>query len=249
MDRCRNYKRLLIFLLILVGFCAGAIGDKHFTGDLYLTDDNWIGLGSSAGRMSFDDVASPDIDVVYVHDADWGGVGVSAAGYTPSIFSSKDTDFTKYIMMHYYDDSNQAIIAYNAAYLLWEADGNPVFRLTTSSQDTLLYGNLDVMGNISGNLKTGGTDTNLYTGESEVLVVTLEDSGDALFSGTVTVTNDYATVAAATGAWELDGNGDSMPVTGSFNDINYDLDSNDDLMPTILIYFESDTSGDLMPTG
>ena len=71
---------------------------------------------------------------------------------------------------------------------------------------------------------------------------------DISAAGTITVTGDYATAATATSAWELDGNGDSMPVASSFNDIHYDLDSNGDLMPTLLVYFVPDTNGDLMPT-
>jgi len=68
------------------------------------------------------------------------------------------------------------------------------------------------------------------------------------FAG-LALTADYEVDTSTTPAWELDGNGDSMPVTGSFNDADFDLDTNDDLMPAHFAYFVPDTSGDLMPTG
>lgn len=237
---------LIILLVVVIAGVCFAGSDLEVGGDIYLLDDNWIGLGSDKARISFDDVTAPTVDNILIWDADFGGIGLTS-GYTPSIFSTKDAEFTKYILMHYFDSSDQAIIDYSAATFLLESDSNPLLRITTSSADTLLYGNLQVTGDIYANVRTGGTQGDLYAGESETLVVTLKDTGDAVFAGTITVTGDYAVAATTVSAWEIDGSDDLMPIAGSFNDPGYDLDSNDDLMPAQIIYFETDTSGNLMP--
>lgn len=241
-------KKLLILTILLAGVCfAGS--DLEIGGDIYLLDGNWIGLGSDKGRISFEEDFTPwDIDVVYIQDADWGGSGVSASGYTPSIFSTKDAEFTKYIMMHYFESTDQAIIAYDAETFLVDSNEAPVFSIESSTGEATIYGDLQVYGDVYTHIREGGTEGLLYGGASETLVVTLEDTGDAVFSGSITVTEDYAVVADAVGAWEVDVSDDLMPVTGSFNDPYYDLDSNGDLMPTLLVHFVPDTSGDLMPT-
>lgn len=61
------------------------------------------------------------------------------------------------------------------------------------------------------------------------------------------ITGDISSAPTTVGAWEVDGSDDLMPVTGAFNDLYYDLDSNGDLMPTLLVHFVPDTSGNLMP--
>lgn len=72
-------------------------------------------------------------------------------------------------------------------------------------------------------------------------VLEVRNDGQVIFTG------DSAAAATTVSAWEIDGNDDLMPITGMFNDPDYDLDSNGDLMPAQIIYFETDTSGNLMP--
>lgn len=73
-------------------------------------------------------------------------------------------------------------------------------------------------------------------------------SGSLTIGGRITITADLDTDLSTVSAWELDGNGDAMPVSGNFHDLHYDLDTNDDLMPAIVFYFEPDAQGDLAPT-
>jgi hypothetical protein len=65
----------------------------------------------------------------------------------------------------------------------------------------------------------------------------------------LTLLADLDTGSSTLSAWELDGNGDAMPVNTSFHDMHYDLDTNDDIMPALIHYFVPDTQGDLQPTG
>lgn len=48
-------------------------------------------------------------------------------------------------------------------------------------------------------------------------------------------------------AWIADVNDNWMPVTGTFNDPYFEVDVNNDIMPTVYVFFIQDSNDDLMP--
>ena len=48
-------------------------------------------------------------------------------------------------------------------------------------------------------------------------------------------------------AWEADANDNWMPVTGTFNDLYFELDVNNDITLTTYVFFTQDSEDDLMP--
>jgi len=217
----------LVILLIAVPFCVVVWAGLDAAGGSLI---NCRTIVSDTSTVTVSDNVEIDGVLTVDHDA---GSDIIINSDNPILQLNNNSVRTPYSTISF------TSIGYPAAYLQYNSNTD---LLEVHSADSIGFGADEFVIDLTEQKITTGTDVKF--GINTENPATILD-----VNGTITVTGDYATAAAATSAWELDGNGDSMPVAGSFNDINYDLDSNGDLMPTILIYFESDTSGNLMPTG
>ena len=134
----------------------------------------------------------------------------------------------------------------------WSDDGGSTWDV----EDVNLTGSAQTLNN--GITVTFDANDGHTTGDYWTWTVTIynpmwlqDAAGDGVLEvrndGQVIFTGDSAAAATTVSAWEIDGSDDLMPITGMFNDPDYDLDSNGDLMPAQIIYFETDTNGNLMP--
>jgi len=217
---------VIIILLIAFPFCLVVWAGLDAAGGSLI---NCRTISSDTSKVTVSD--DVEIDGVLTVDHDGASSDIIINSDQPILQLNNNSVRSPYSTIAF------TTIGYPAAYLQYNAITD---LLEIHSADSIGFGPDEFVIDL--------TNQKIHTGTDVKFGINTETPATILdVNGTITVTDDYAVAASAVGAWEVDGSDDLMPITGAFNDPYYDLDSNGDLMPTLLVHFDADTNNDLMP--